>query len=202
MSHPFGDLLSQHLHRKHGLSQSKLAGGIIQTPSVISEMCRGKRLTGPQARARVVAIIAWLRGQDALDTLAEANALLRAAGISPLLEREPVEAELIRRLHPAPGILPEQPQDAARTTHDTASIAFRHNLPTQLTSFIGRTEQIAELVQQVQTHRLLTLTGAGGVGKTRLALEVAARSLAGFADGVWFVDLAALSDPACCHKAS
>ena len=50
MSHSFGDLLSQHLHRKHGLSQSKLAEGILQDPSIIGKMCKGQRLTGPQAR--------------------------------------------------------------------------------------------------------------------------------------------------------
>jgi hypothetical protein len=80
MSHPFGDLVSQHLHRKHGLSQSKLAMGIGQAPTVITAMCKGKRLTGPQARERVIAIIRWLHQQDALDTLDEANALLNAAG--------------------------------------------------------------------------------------------------------------------------
>jgi plasmid maintenance system antidote protein VapI len=54
MSHPFGDLISQHLHRKHGLSQAKLAEGILQPPIVISLMCKGQRLTGPQARQRVL----------------------------------------------------------------------------------------------------------------------------------------------------
>ena len=51
LGHPFGDLLSQHLHRKHGLSQSKLAAGILQDPAVIGKMCKGQRLNGPQARA-------------------------------------------------------------------------------------------------------------------------------------------------------
>jgi hypothetical protein len=50
VSHPFGDLLTQYLHRKHGLSQGKLAAGILQAPSIISEMCQGKRLRGVQAR--------------------------------------------------------------------------------------------------------------------------------------------------------
>ncbi len=66
MSHPFGDLLHQHLHRKHGLTQSKLAEGILQDPAVISNMCRGRRLTGKQARERVVAIIGWLHAQEVL----------------------------------------------------------------------------------------------------------------------------------------
>ena len=56
MSHPFGDLLSQYLHRKHGLSQAKLAEGILQDPSIIGRMCKGQRLNGPQARER-----AWWR---------------------------------------------------------------------------------------------------------------------------------------------
>ncbi len=61
MSHPFGDLLSQHLHRQHGLSQARLAAGILQDPAIIAKMCKGQRLTGLQARERVVAIAGWLR---------------------------------------------------------------------------------------------------------------------------------------------
>lgn len=84
MSHPFGDLIAQHLHRKHGLNQSKLAAGILQLPSVISDMCKGHRLTGPQARERVVAIITWLHQQGTVETVTEANALLEAAGMVAL----------------------------------------------------------------------------------------------------------------------
>ena len=121
MSHPFGDLLSQYLHRKHGLSQSKLADGIMQPPSVISEMCKGQRLTGPQARARVMAIIDWLHRQGALETLDDANALLDAAGMSPLNEREPVEAEIIGRVHSSLRKRQEQPPSAAHITHHASS---------------------------------------------------------------------------------
>jgi len=71
----------------------------------------------------------------------------------------------------------------------------RHNLPHQLTSFIGREEEIAQLVELVTTNRLVTLTGTGGAGKTRLAIEVASRLTGAFPDGVWLVELAALSDP-------
>jgi predicted ATPase/class 3 adenylate cyclase len=69
------------------------------------------------------------------------------------------------------------------------------NLRTQATSFIGRESEVAALQAVLRTHRLVTLTGVGGVGKTRLAVEVAARLADEFPDGVWFFDLAAVTDP-------
>lgn len=74
--------------------------------------------------------------------------------------------------------------------------ALPHNLPIQLTSFIGREYELAEIKQLLTTTRLLTLTGTGGAGKTRLALQAAADLVESYADGVWFVELAPLSDPA------
>jgi predicted ATPase/class 3 adenylate cyclase len=74
--------------------------------------------------------------------------------------------------------------------------AYRHNLPVQLTSFVGREREMAEVKQILTTTHLLTLTGAGGCGKTRLALQVAAEAVEEFADGVWLVELAALLDAA------
>ena len=70
-----------------------------------------------------------------------------------------------------------------------------HNLPTQLTTFLGREREIGRIVDQLGKHRLVTLTGPGGTGKTRLGLEVAARSIERFPDGVFFVPLAALAEP-------
>jgi predicted ATPase len=70
------------------------------------------------------------------------------------------------------------------------------NLRVPTTSFIGRESEVAELQTAVKAHRLVTLTGVGGVGKTRLALEVAARRADEFPDGVWFFELAAVTDPA------
>ncbi|HVS07712.1 MAG TPA: AAA family ATPase [Candidatus Dormibacteraeota bacterium] len=69
------------------------------------------------------------------------------------------------------------------------------NLPAQLTPFIGREEQLKELQEMHRQTRLLTLTGPGGAGKTRLALELAAQLVGEEADGVWLVELAPLSDP-------
>src|SRR5271165_3679630 len=70
------------------------------------------------------------------------------------------------------------------------------NLRAATTSFIGRESEVAELQAVVKAHRLVTLTGVGGVGKTRLAVEVAARLADEFPDGVWFFELAAVTDPA------
>ncbi|MEP6941975.1 MAG: tetratricopeptide repeat protein [Betaproteobacteria bacterium] len=73
--------------------------------------------------------------------------------------------------------------------------ATPNNLPQQATSFIGREQPLSELKRLLATTRLLTLNGAGGCGKTRLCLQVAADSLDRFPDGVWLVELAPLSDP-------
>jgi LuxR family maltose regulon positive regulatory protein len=76
-----------------------------------------------------------------------------------------------------------------------ASPASATNLPAQLSSFIGREAELVAVRRLVAGSRLVTLTGAGGVGKTRLALRVAAGLADGAGDGVWFADLAPLQDP-------
>jgi predicted ATPase len=70
-----------------------------------------------------------------------------------------------------------------------------NNLPLQVTSFLGRDEDVTEVKNLLEKTRLLTLAGMGGVGKTRLALQVGAELLDHHPDGVWFVDLAGLQDP-------
>src|SRR5262252_9400667 len=77
---------------------------------------------------------------------------------------------------------------------DTADA--RHNLPAQLTGFIGRTNELRELKGLLEQARLVTLTGIGGCGKTRLALQLAQEVLPAFSDGVRYVDLAAVQDEA------
>ncbi len=72
--------------------------------------------------------------------------------------------------------------------------ATPNNLPQQATSFIGREQQVADLKRLLAKNRLLTLTGSGGCGKTRLCLQVAADSLERFPDGAWLVELAPLAD--------
>lgn len=71
----------------------------------------------------------------------------------------------------------------------------RHNLPATATSFVGRGPEQAGLIELLAEHRLVTLVGAGGTGKTRLAVEVASARVDDYPDGVWFVDLATTTDP-------
>jgi len=117
---------------------------------------------------------------------AEAN--LRPLGehrLKDLLQPEPVS----QLLHP------DLPADfPALRSLDVA----RHNLPVQLTPVIGREREIVSLIGLLRQPdaRLLTLTGPGGTGKTRLALQAAAEVVEEFPDGVWFVPLAAIRDPA------
>ena len=105
--------------------------------------------------------------------------LERELGVEPSEETERLRRVILEGYLPA----------SARATHSS-------NLPTPLTSFIGRERDMAEIQRLLATSRLLTLTGAGGCGKTRLALEVARGVTEEYPDGVWLVDLAALPDPA------
>ena len=85
---------------------------------------------------------------------------------------------------------------AARPAAPLLANRKRTNLPESPTSFVGRERELAEIKQRLPTTRLLTLTGTGGLGKTRLAQQAAAEMLDAYRDGVWFVDLAPVGDPA------
>lgn len=97
----------------------------------------------------------------------------------------------------------QEPEALYQLVHPELAVAFPpprsldsipNNLPLQLTSFIGRERELADVRRLFSTTRLLTLTGPGGCGKTRLALQAAAELVDEFPDGVWFVELAALTD--------
>ena len=102
------------------------------------------------------------------------------------------------------GIAPELPQNSRRlravesVEEESAVRAPKrtsNNLPSALSSFVGREKELAEVRRLLEDTRLLTLTGAGGCGKTRLALAAAEEQVEAFEDGVWLVHLAPLSDP-------
>src|SRR5918998_1234587 len=103
------------------------------------------------------------------------------------------------------GITPESPKNPRRlraAEPAEAETAPRtpqrppNNLPLELSSFVGREKELVEIERLLEDSRLLTLTGSGGCGKTRLALAVAGEVVEDFEDGVWLVDLASLADPA------
>jgi predicted ATPase/DNA-binding CsgD family transcriptional regulator len=103
-------------------------------------------------------------------------------GITPELPQPPLK---LRAVEPA------EATDSLRAPQRPA-----HNLPLELSSFVGRKTELAEVMRLLENNRLPTLTGSGGYGKTRLALAVASEMVERFEDGVWLVDLAPLADPA------
>ena len=182
MSHPFGDTVTHLLHRKHGLSLSKLATGINQPHSVVSLMCHGQRLTGPQARERVVAIIGWLYQRGTLTTQEEANALLQAAGMAGLDEARPAEARLLhelRSLPPATTERQEVPGEGSSLPLVPAGPIADPALPPlslEAAGLIGRDAQLAHLKARLRSGQAVGLTalnGLPGVGKTTLAVALA-----------------------------
>ncbi len=99
---------------------------------------------------------------------------------------------LARRGYRFVGPVANVPDEVARSRGRTNA---RSNLPEVFTSFVGRARELAELRALLACNRLVTLTGPGGVGKTRLALQAAAAVRDDWQDGVWFVDLAPIVDP-------
>ncbi len=93
------------------------------------------------------------------------------------------------------------PPDFATDFPPLKSLEARpNNLPIQLTSFVGREREIAEVKTLLSKARLVTLTGSGGAGKTRLALQVAADVVEGYPDGVWLAEFAPIAGPALVPK--
>jgi predicted ATPase/DNA-binding SARP family transcriptional activator len=116
----------------------------------------------------------------------ELRALLRQdLNTSPSQETEAIYRQLSKQKRPA-ATLPPPP----------APSSTRRHLPVPLSNLIGREREIAEVLDCLQDRRLVTLLGAGGVGKTRLSIAVAESAMPQFEDGVWFVDLASLSESA------
>ncbi len=96
--------------------------------------------------------------------------------------RRRIEEEIAVRAHRAPPTVP--------------SLDVPNNLPASLSTFVGREAEIADVGRLLREHVVVTLTGSGGCGKSRLALEVARTGIAEWTDGAWFVELAPISDPA------
>lgn len=104
-----------------------------------------------------------------------------------------------------PGDAAPSPRDAEQGADSAASapaaMVYPNNLPRQLTSFIGRENDLAAIETLLARTRLLTLIGSGGCGKTRLCLQLAANTAEQFPDGAWFLELAPLTDPSLIFQA-
>ena len=132
---------------------------------------------------------------DVEDALAQYGRL--EVVLSQELGARPGESSRLLRDEIATGRFP--PGEPEATTHDDqkameTSDSRKHNLPASRTSFVGREQEVREIKRGLSMTRLLTLTGAGGSGKTRLALEVARDLVGAYSDGVWLVELAPLSE--------
>jgi len=181
------------------MSPEQLRGSAVDARSdvwslgvTLYEMVAGRQPFPDTTAADLVGAI--LHSEPSLEPLGVAGPLiakaLRKAPLDRYQDAHDLMVELTalkRRLE-----LPESGDDRPQRTTVTAS----HNFPFQVTRFVGREDDIERVCSALRESRLVTLAGAGGVGKTRLALEVGTAVIDRFADGAWLVNLAPLSDPA------
>jgi predicted ATPase/transcriptional regulator with XRE-family HTH domain len=167
----FGAML-RYLRRRARLTQQELARAAGYSESQISRLEQNQRRMDPATLLAV--FVPALRISDQPHLI---EPLLALAVAAPQPEPDANTAELPLAPHPRDTLAPS-------------------NLPARLTSFIGREAAIPALRQMISATRLVTLTGVGGVGKSSLALTVGAGLVSSFADGVWWVELAPLTDAA------
>jgi predicted ATPase/transcriptional regulator with XRE-family HTH domain len=158
-----------------------------------------------EGTAELAALLKHFRVQAGLSqqTLAD-RALISMQAISALergYRRAPYRATL-ERIADALALSPQQRQALERSARRSrgarmveAQAAPRHNLPRQLTSFLGRDDVVRKILDLMESAPLVSIVGTGGAGKTRAAIEVGIQSLDRFPQGVWFVELAPLNDP-------
>ena len=159
--------LLRRLRGEARLTQEELAEAASLSPRSVSDLERGISRTARKDTAVLLAGALSLTGPQ------------RELFVAAARGRAPAAQVLAARAGAATGAPPP---------------ARRHNLPAQVSRFIGRDRELAEVRALVESSRLVTLTGAGGCGKTRLSLQLAAGLLGGSGDGVWLVELAAVSD--------
>lgn len=160
-------------HRRRSRRRSRLRGLDVHRAARIAATAHGGQVVVSEATAALV------------DRLLPDDHELEDLGKHRL--KDLADAETIFQVH-APGIAERFPP--LKTLERTA-----HNLPVQVTSFVGREEEIQEAIRMLQSARILTLLGPGGTGKSRLALQIAAECAEHFPDGTFFVPLAPVTDP-------
>jgi predicted ATPase/DNA-binding SARP family transcriptional activator len=174
------------LAAQEALAELRLAGGgHAELVGELEALVAAQPLRERRRGQLMLALYRSGRQADALRVYGETRAILaEELGIDPSPELQRLQRAILTQ---DPAIAPP---GRAR-----APAAPPHNLPERLTSLVGRDRELDEVGKLVGQHRLVTVTGPGGSGKTSLAVEAARRLAAGFPDGVWLVELAALADP-------
>ena len=162
------------------------SGGGAELVPELEQLVAAHPLRESLRASQMLALYRAGRQAEALRVYTAARNLLgEELGIEPGPELRALEESILMQ---DPALRSSQPGAAAAPPGTT--------LPVRLASFVGREEEIAEVAAALATSRLVTLTGAGGVGKTSLALEVGRRRQAEYPNGVWLVELAPVMDPA------
>lgn len=187
----FGERIQKYL-RTSGYFQKELAVALSLHPKVLSRKLHGygnAHLTQQEIQYIVKTLVSW----RVITTKDEALQLLALAQLGPtLFSQDDWQTPPLNLLATAN----TQPIDSRAPLVPTQT--FQHNIPAQTTRLIGREWAVTRLRAQLGRAdvRLITLIGSGGCGKTRLALQVASELVGAYAQGVWFVPLASVSDPA------
>lgn len=184
------------------MSPEQIAGGtsdprmdVWSFGCVLHECLTGSRVVSgdtPAERLRTTS-----SGPIELETLPDTTPPRLGAMLRKCLEVEPAarHASMTEPRQLLDQMLAEISFQSVQAQAEEARGQTVHNLPRQISSFIGRAREVDEVLRRLEEHRLVTLTGIGGVGKTRLALRAAELLLAGRYDGIWFVPLAPVADP-------
>jgi predicted ATPase len=187
----FGESVQRYV-RASGYSQKQLADALGLHPKVLSRKLNNSgnaHLTHLEVQRIITALARW----QAISTQDEAIHLLKLAQMRP----NSFSAEEWQQT-PLNQLVVKRPQSLSSNGSRTSMHVLRHNLPAPTTRLIGREWAVDRLMQILERDevRLLTLVGTGGSGKSRLALHVASALVDKFPQGVWYVALAGVSDPA------
>lgn len=174
----FGDLL-KYLRRRARLTQREVALAVGYSEAQISRLEQNQR--PPDLAALTALFIPALYVEDEPEIVARLIELAAQAR-----GEEFPQSGIFTFAHS----VQHQILENSRTVEENV----RNNLPLQLTSFVGRETEIAEIKKTFGKARLITLTGSGGCGKTRLALETARQLIESYQDGIWLIELASISD--------
>jgi predicted ATPase len=186
--------------RSVGRSQQQLATAVGVHPNVLSHKLNGHgraMLTAPEA----IRIVTTLAGWGALETRSAAEKLLAAAGVPPhampaaAWTTAPLSALPTEPPGTATSSAPPMQAPVPTSAGDSGPLRLAR-LPAPRTRLIGRQEERRDIAQALDTARLITLTGVGGTGKSRLAVQVATDVADRYPDGVGYVDLSLVRDPA------